>query len=181
MRRVPRTARVGHAISPRTLAALPTNTTRLTPALPVGPRPLTAQLQRLSVRRRPQLVAALDPDLLELSLNLRAARRPLFDLGEPVAQLGELLFDRRLLRRGADARKLPLFARVAQAQGEQVRVVALEGGAGGDCDESWRVRLTIARWMGVGWNLLIPFALQRSYSRPSTSEETAEVPSSTNA
>ena len=70
-------------------------------------------------------------------LDLRATLLPLLDLGESLAQLGELLFDRGLLRRAADAREFPLFAGVAQAEGKQVGVVPLQGGAGGYRDQGW--------------------------------------------
>jgi hypothetical protein len=80
-------------------------------------------------------------------LDLRAPRCPLFDLGESVAQLGEFFRDGRLLGRGADALELPLFAAGAEAEREEVRVVALEGGAGGYGDESCGVSV---RWIGGG-------------------------------
>lgn len=94
-------------------------------------------LHGLCVCRWTQLVAALNPHLLQLALDLRPTQLPLFDLGEPLTQLGEFLFNRGLLGCGPDAGELPFFARLAQAKREEVRVVALQGGAGGYCYQGW--------------------------------------------
>jgi hypothetical protein len=65
---------------------------------------------RRLVRRRTQLVAALDPHSLQLALDFRAAAFPLFDLGEALAQLSEFFLDGGFLRRGPDACELPFLA-----------------------------------------------------------------------
>lgn len=138
MRRVPRTTRVEQSFTLARIVQLRTlfhnitcaDWTRLAPLIPYA-------LHGLRVRRRTQLVAALNPHLLQLALDLRATLLPLFDLGEPLAQLGEFLFDRGFLGRGPDAGELPFFAGLAQAEREEVRVVALQGGAGGYCYERW--------------------------------------------
>ena len=93
---------------------------------------------RLRVRRRAQLVAALHPHALQLPLDLRPALLPLLHLGEALAELCEFLLDARLLRCRADALELPLLGRLAEPEGEEVGVVALERGAGGDGDEGCR-------------------------------------------
>ena len=92
-------------------------------------------IHRLRIRRGPQLLPALHPHALQLRLDLRAALLPLLHLREPLAQLGEFLLDARFFRGRADALELPFLAGFAETQGEEVGVVALERGAGGDGDE----------------------------------------------
>src|SRR5690242_5374952 len=118
MRGIPRAGRTEQALALRALANLrtgvlstfPTRRAALTPHTLTHLTPLALHIHRLRVRRRTQLVAALDPHPLQFSLDLELPCLPLLDFGESLAQLGEFLFDRGFLGCGADALELPFFA-----------------------------------------------------------------------
>jgi hypothetical protein len=95
------------------------------------------------VLRRLQLLPTLTllpttrrPHLAQLLLNLPPSNLPLLNPIQPIPQLRQLLLDTVLLARSPDPQELVLVCFLSQAEGEGVGVVAFEGGAGGDGDES---------------------------------------------
>ena len=61
-----------------------------TPLLTPFPTP---NIHRLRIRRRTQLIAALDPHSLQLIFNLQFSSFPLVDFGELLTQLDEFLLN----------------------------------------------------------------------------------------
>jgi hypothetical protein len=140
-----------------------------------------SSLVLFQVRRPLQFFPTLNPHPPQLLFNLALPLLPHLHLGQPLAQLRQLLFDARLLARSADALKLPFRVRI-DAQRERVRVVFLEAGAGRYCDERFSKVSQGEGGVVLGkGNVLMPLALHASYNTPSTSLLTALVPSSTNA
>jgi hypothetical protein len=96
--------------------------------------PVTSILLQIGRRRQLFLAfLALHPHPVKLLLNLLSPLFPILHLRQSLTKLSQLFLDTRLLTLGADALELPFVSVLAEAEREGVVVVALEGGAGGDC------------------------------------------------